>query len=236
MGLYRSPHYALGGLNQTGQAQLDQTIAQTEATAANTAATNAGRVANAAGLQMQMAQMSPSSYHRQIMQGLEANRGAIDNRYGQAMAGMDAAANQQMQAYLAATNGMGDASRDRIYRDANAARNSVGAQLAGTGLYNSTVMGSMQSGVDRDRNEALASLDEQLRRERSNTLNEITTRALDRQMQLSQGQLSSLGSMASQQAQMDMALRGNARDTSAITPAILNLIAGQQIVPTTRKR
>lgn len=236
MGLYRSPHYALGGLSPIGQSQLYQTRAQTAATEANTAATNAGRVANAAGLQMQMAQMSPSSYHRQIMQGLEANRGAIDNRYGQAMAGMDAAANQQMQAYLASTNGMGDASRDRIYRDATAARNSVGSQLAGTGLYNSTVMGSMQSGVDRDRNEALASLDEQLRRERSNTLNEITTRALDRQMQLSQGQLSSLGSMASQQAQMDMALRGNARDTSAITPAILNLIAGQQIAPTTRKR
>jgi len=216
----------LGGgvFRQKADADLAQTQAQTAATQANTAATRANQVGNAAGLQMQMAQMAPSQYHRQIMQGLDANRGAIDGRYGQAMAGMDAAANQQMQAYLASTDGMGDASRDRIYRDSTAARNSVGSQLSGTGLYNSTVMGSMQSGVDRDRNEALGALDEQLRRERSTALNEITTRALDRQMQLSQGQLSSLGSFASQQAQMDMSLRGNARDTSAakrLIPAML---------------
>lgn len=232
---YRGQFYNLGGLSQQGKAQLAQTQAQTAATQANTAATRAGQVGNAASLQMQMAQSQASPYFAQIMKGLEANRGAIDGRYGQAMAGMDAASNQQMQAYLASTEGMGDASRDRIYRDSSAARNSVGSQLAGTGLYNSTVMGSMQAGVDRDRNEALGALDEQLRRERSTTLNEITTRALDRQMQLSQGQLGSLGSMASQQAQMDMALRGSARDTSSITPAMLNMIAGQNIAPARRR-
>lgn len=60
---------------------------------------------------------------------------------------------------------LGDADRTRIYRDFAASRNSVGNSLAGSGLYNSTVKQNMEQAVDRNRAEALGSLDESLRRQ-----------------------------------------------------------------------
>lgn len=59
--------------------------------------------------------------------------------------------------------GQGEASRNRIYRDFGNERNSVGSQLAGTGLYNSTVSANLRQGVDRNQAEALGGLDEKLR-------------------------------------------------------------------------
>ena len=63
---------------------------------------------------------------------------------------------------LALLQGIGDAQAARINRDFAAAAGSVGANLAGTGLYNTTVQGNMQSGVERDRQEAMGALQEQL--------------------------------------------------------------------------
>lgn len=230
-------YYGNAGLSPFGKAQLENQNASTAATYAQIASQRSNMAGNAAALQMQLAQMGPSPYFSQIMKGLDQNRGAIDQRFSQAMSGLKDGARQQVADYLSAVDGMGEDSRQRIYRDATAARNSVGSQLAGTGLYNSTVMGSMQAGVDRDRNEALGALDEQLRRERANTLNDITAQALNRQAQFSQGQLGMLGEMASQQAQMDMALRGSARDSSKINPALIDAIAtGKQYTPATSRR
>lgn len=58
---------------------------------------------------------------------------------------------------------LGQADRARINRDAVARSNSVGAQLAGTGLYNSTVLPTLRQGVERDRLEAQGALDQSLR-------------------------------------------------------------------------
>ncbi|MEM7812722.1 MAG: hypothetical protein AAF532_14700, partial [Planctomycetota bacterium] len=58
---------------------------------------------------------------------------------------------------------LGTYDRNRINRDAQARSNSIGAQLAGTGLYNSTVLPTLRQGVERDRLEAVGQLDESLR-------------------------------------------------------------------------
>lgn len=63
---------------------------------------------------------------------------------------------------LALLQGIGDAQAARINRDFAAQAGSVGSQLAGTGLYNSTVQGNMQQGVERNRQEAMGALQEQL--------------------------------------------------------------------------
>ena len=63
------------------------------------------------------------------------------------------------------TKELGTAQRARIMRDALAARNSVGGQLAGNGLYNTTVQENMKQGVDRNREEAIGGLEESLRQQ-----------------------------------------------------------------------
>ena len=63
---------------------------------------------------------------------------------------------------LALLNQLGGSERSRINRDFNAQANSVGSQLAGTGLYNSTVAGNMAQGVERNRSESLNQLQEML--------------------------------------------------------------------------
>jgi|DEB0MinimDraft_10_1074344.scaffolds.fasta_scaffold50692_2 hypothetical protein len=63
---------------------------------------------------------------------------------------------------LALLQGIGDAQAARINRDFAARAGSVGSQLAGTGLYNTTVQGNMQQGVERNRQEAMGALQEQL--------------------------------------------------------------------------
>lgn len=87
------------------------------------------------------------SYQKKIDQ-LAANRtaGLSDNYAGQ----------------LALLQGIGDAQRDRINRDFAAQAGGVGAALAGTGLYNTTVQGNMAQGVERNRQEALNQLSESL--------------------------------------------------------------------------
>ena len=54
--------------------------------------------------------------------------------------------------------------RSQINRDFDAQRNSVGSQLAGTGLYNSTVMGNMKQGVERERQASLLANEESVRK------------------------------------------------------------------------
>ena len=63
---------------------------------------------------------------------------------------------------LALLQGIGDAQRDRINRDFAAQAGGVGAALAGTGLYNTTVQGNMAQGVERNRQEALNQLSDSL--------------------------------------------------------------------------
>lgn len=63
---------------------------------------------------------------------------------------------------LALLQGIGNAQAARINRDFAAAAGSVGSNLAGTGLYNTTVQGNMQQGVERNRQEAMGALQEQL--------------------------------------------------------------------------
>ena len=63
---------------------------------------------------------------------------------------------------LALLQGIGNAQRDRINRDFAAQAGGVGAALAGTGLYNTTVQGNMAQGVERNRQEALGQLSESL--------------------------------------------------------------------------
>ncbi|MEO1615067.1 MAG: hypothetical protein AAFV88_04405 [Planctomycetota bacterium] len=65
---------------------------------------------------------------------------------------------------------LGSYDRNRIDRDAQSRSNSVGAQLAGTGLYNSTVLPTLRQGVERDRLEAQGQLDESLRNQNISTL------------------------------------------------------------------
>ena len=63
---------------------------------------------------------------------------------------------------LALLQGIGNAQAARINRDFAAAAGSVGSNLAGTGLYNTTVQGNMQQGVERNRQEAMGALQDQL--------------------------------------------------------------------------
>jgi len=63
---------------------------------------------------------------------------------------------------LSLLQGIGNAQRDRINRDFSAQAGGVGAALAGTGLYNTTVQGNMAQGVERNRQEALGQLSEML--------------------------------------------------------------------------
>ena len=60
--------------------------------------------------------------------------------------------------------------RGRIGRDFNSQAGSVGAALAGTGLYNSTIQDNMRQGVERNRAEALLGLEESLRGQRAEAL------------------------------------------------------------------
>ena len=60
-------------------------------------------------------------------------------------------------------NRLGGTEQDRINRDFAAQANSVGGNLAGTGLYNTTVQGNMAQGVERNRQESLGALSEALR-------------------------------------------------------------------------
>lgn len=71
----------------------------------------------------------------------------LQSNYGQQLAQM-----QQMGGY----------ERGRINRDFDNQANSVGAALAGTGLYNSTVQGNMTQGVNRNRGEAMGQLEANL--------------------------------------------------------------------------
>lgn len=90
---------------------------------------------------------STQGYQAQMSQ-LAANRtsGLSDNYAGQ----------------LSLLQGIGNAQRDRINRDFSAQAGGVGAALAGTGLYNTTVQGNMAQGVERNRQEALGQLSEML--------------------------------------------------------------------------
>jgi len=63
---------------------------------------------------------------------------------------------------LSLLQGIGNAQRDRINRDFASQAGGVGAALAGTGLYNTTVQGNMAQGVERNRQEALGQLSEML--------------------------------------------------------------------------
>ena len=84
-------------------------------------------------------------------------------RIGELSAGRQAAYAQEMNRALEQMLAQGGSSRNRIYRDAKAQTGSVGAGLAGTGLYNSTVKGNMEQAVARDRDESLLALDDTLR-------------------------------------------------------------------------
>src|SRR5690606_33017489 len=132
----------------------------------------------------------------------------IDRRYSGAIGEIQGLGQQQINDYLAMTEGLGEASRERIYRDSQADHNSVGSALAGTGLYNSTVLGTLQMQVQRNRNEAIGQLDEGLRRERAQALMELTNRVLDRHTMLTQGQLGAMSDMAGRMLQADAQMRG----------------------------
>jgi hypothetical protein len=186
---------------------------------------NSTSAASRAGLELQLAQMRAPSSYASIMAGADQQRDVIDGRYNSAMGDIQSAGDRQISDYLAMMEGMGDASRERIYRDATADRNSVGARLGATGLYNSTVLGSLQQGVNRNRNEAIGQLDEGLRREKSEYLTQLTSQALDRRQAMMSSQLGTLGNFASQRLSTDASLRGQERDTSSISAGLLNLIS-----------
>jgi len=65
---------------------------------------------------------------------------------------------------------LGEYDRQRIDRDATSQRNSVAAQLAGRGLMASTVLPTLQQGVERNRLEAQGQLSESLRNQSIGTL------------------------------------------------------------------
>jgi hypothetical protein len=161
-----------------------------------------------AELQQRSAENQVSPFAMEILQNGRNQFDDLDRRYTGAMAELQGEDTKLIEQYLAMMQGMGDASRERIYRDSVADRNSVGSGLAGTGLYNSTVLGSLQQSVNRNRNEAIGQLDEGLRREKAQHLTELTGRALDRRTQMMQGQLGSLGTAAGSLLQSDASMRG----------------------------
>lgn len=76
---------------------------------------------------------------------------------------------------------MGGYQGDRINRNYDAQAGSVGAALAGTGLYNSTVQGNMRQGVERNRQESLGQLDASLRDQQLQSLMAYTSGASNAQ-------------------------------------------------------
>ena len=62
-------------------------------------------------------------------------------------------------------DGLGQAERDRINRSYDNQVGSIGTNLSNRGLNNTTIAGSMQNAINRNRNESQAALSEQLRRE-----------------------------------------------------------------------
>lgn len=174
----------------------------------NSANAQSQAAARAAELQMRAADNQVSPFATEIIQNGRQQFDDIDRRYTGAMAELQGMDSKLISDYLGMMKGMGDASRERIYRDSTADRNSAGSQLAGTGLYNSTVLGSLQQSVNRNRNEAIGSLDENLRREKAQYLTELTGKALDRRTQLTQGQLGSMGQAAGSLLQSDASMRG----------------------------
>ena len=176
-------------------------------------------------LQSQM-QYAPSARYDEIMQSYQTAASNTDNRYTAALGDLDARSQAQISQYDAGMQGVGDASRARIYRDSTAERNSVGSGLAATGLYNSTVLSTLQQGVNRNRNEALGTLDEGLRRERTQYLADITNRALDRRSSMLGNQATSVANADLSRLQAATSLGGNERNMG--TPevrALLNKIS-----------
>jgi hypothetical protein len=161
-----------------------------------------------ARLELDAAKQRVSPYAEAILNSGDKQMAGVDDRYQQSIQEMWGLSQQQAADYLKNMEGMGDAARQRIYRDATAGRNSVGSELATTGLYNTSVLGTLQMQVDRNRNEALGQLDEGLRRERAEYLNQITAQALDRRQAMSQQHMGALSDYAGQRLSSDVAMRG----------------------------
>lgn len=174
----------------------------------NSANAQSQAAARAAELQMRASENQVSPFASQILQGGQDRFGQIDQQYSQATAELQGMDDKLVKDYLEMMQGMGDASRERIYRDSKADFGSVGSQLAGTGLYNTTVLGSLQQGVNRNRNEAVGQLDENLRRERAQYLTDLTGKALDRRTAMTQGRLGTMGQGAGQLLSADASIRG----------------------------
>lgn len=90
---------------------------------------------------------------QQFNEGIAAATGLRSSQ----SADYDKALQQQQQ--------LGVYGRQNINRDMDAAANSVGSRLAGTGLYNSTMQQTMRNGVERERQTALLGHEESLRRD-----------------------------------------------------------------------
>lgn len=106
---------------------------------------------------------------RQAQMGIDyagTLQAAVDDRFNDRVSSL----NQGYDTTLAQLRQLGGYDRARINREAESRSNSVGAQLAGTGLYNSTVMPTLRQGVERDRLEAQGQLDESLRQQSIATL------------------------------------------------------------------
>jgi hypothetical protein len=164
--------------------------------------------ARAAELQMRASENQVSPFASQILQSGNDRFRDVDTQYSAAMAELQGMDDKLVKDYLDMMEGMGEASRARIYRDSKADFGSTGSQLAGTGLYNSTVLGSLQQAVNRNRNEAVGDLDEGLRRERAQYLTELTGKALDRRTAMTQGRLGTMGTAAGSLLSADASMRG----------------------------
>jgi hypothetical protein len=199
------------------QAKTAVQNANTSALSANTGLYNAessrlGMLSNNASdrarLELDASKQRVSPYAAAILNSGDQQMAGVDQRYQGSIAEMWGLSQQQAADYLKNMEGMGEASRQRIYRDSTAGRNSVGSELASTGLYNTSVLGTMQMQVDRNRNEALGQLDEGLRKERAEYLNQITSQALDRRLSMSQQHMGSLSDFAGQRLNADVNMRG----------------------------
>lgn len=181
------------------------------------------RLASEMAMFQQRSNVSP--FVSNILASGRGDQANIDSGYRDAMGDIDGRGDGQITGVLDSLKGDGDGARDRIYRDARADRNSVGSQLAGTGLYNTSVLGTLQMHTNRNRNEALGQLDDNLRREKAGYLADLTSKAMDRRMQLMQGMLGQQGASAGQLLSLNASMRG-AAGTSAGGTSAYRLNAG----------
>jgi hypothetical protein len=160
----------------------------------------------------QLDQAAKALLDAQSLQGINYNKGLLDRILAQSDQRQSSLAQQFATARQSLT-GLGDADRARINRDAQSRRGTVGAELAGTGLYNSTILSSLRQGVDRDRMEAIGDVDESVRKQTIDfDVNQIN--AIDR---ASGEHLGYMGNLGGSIGQMYAAMAGNAPMASSST-------------------